>query len=127
MDSAEDVLQLALQVSKASTRTRSGLEDFKAAEALLLKVRPYVRSFDSAEFMNGLANREVCVAMSWSSDYALSHGPGDGRSGVDRPPGLSPCRKEGANQTFSSLLIPEGAPHPQAALSNSSISSSAPR
>jgi putrescine transport system substrate-binding protein len=63
--------------------------------------------------MNGLANKEVCIAMSWSSDYAQSRARA-------RAVGLNvnlafTVPKEGANQTFSSLLIPEGAPHPQAA------------
>jgi putrescine transport system substrate-binding protein len=76
-------------------------------------VRPFVRSFDSAEFMNGLANREVCVAMSWSSDYALSRARARA-VGIDVKLAFT-VPKEGANQTFSSLLIPEGAPHPDAA------------
>jgi len=112
LDSAEDVLQLALKyLGLDPNSTRPG--DFKAAEAMLLKVRPYIRSFDSAEFMNGLANREVCLAMSWSSDYALAMARA-------RAVGVAlnlafTVPREGANQTFSSLLIPEGAPHPQAA------------
>jgi putrescine transport system substrate-binding protein len=112
LDSAEDVLQLALKylgLDPNSTRP----EDFKAAEAMLLRVRPYVRSFDSTEFMNGLANRELCIAMSWSSDYALSIARARA-VGVKVNLAFT-VPKEGANQTFSSLLIPEGAPHPQAA------------
>jgi putrescine transport system substrate-binding protein len=112
LDSAEDVLQLALKylgLDPNSTRR----EDFKAAEELLLKVRPYIRSFDSSEYMNGLANREVCVAMSWSSDYALSVARARA-VGVQLNLAFT-VPKEGANQTFSSLLIPEGAPHPEAA------------
>src|SRR6266478_919076 len=112
LDSAEDVLQLALKylgLDPNSTRR----EDFKAAEAMLLKVRPYVRAFDSSEYMNGLANKEVCIAMSWSSDYALSRARARA-VGVDLNLAFT-VPKEGANQTFSSLLIPEGAPHPQAA------------
>jgi putrescine transport system substrate-binding protein len=88
-------------------------EDFLAAEAMLLKVRPYIRSFDSAEYMNGLANREVCIAMSWSSDYAQSSARA--RAAGVRLNLAFTVPKEGANQTFSSLLIPEGAPHPRAA------------
>jgi putrescine transport system substrate-binding protein len=112
LDSAEDVLQLALKYLGLDPNT-TRVEDFKAAEAMLLKVRPFIRSFDSVEFMNGLANKEVCVAMSWSSDYALS-------TARARAVGVNvnlafTVPKEGANQTFSSLLIPEGAPHPQAA------------
>jgi putrescine transport system substrate-binding protein len=112
LDSAEDVLQLALSylgLDPNSTRP----EDFKAAQTLLLKVRPYIRSFDSTEYMNGLANKEVCVAMSWSSDYAMSRARAKAVGVILNLAFTVP--KEGANQTFSSFLIPEGAPHPQAA------------
>jgi putrescine transport system substrate-binding protein len=112
LDSAEDVIQLALNylhLDPNSTRR----EDFKAAEELLLKVRPYVRSFDSAEYLNGLANNELCLVMSWSSDYAQSHARAKA-AGVDVNLAFT-VPKEGANETFSSLLIPEGAPHPEAA------------
>ena len=112
LDSAEDVLQLALQYLKLDPNT-TRREDFQAAQDLLLKVRPYVRSFDSSEYMNGLANREVCVAMSWSSDYAMARARAKA-VGVDVNLAFT-VPKEGANETFSSLLIPEGAPHPQAA------------
>jgi putrescine transport system substrate-binding protein len=105
-------IQLALNylgLDPNSTRR----EDFKAAEELLLRVRPYIRSFDSSEYLNGLANKELCVAMSWSSDYALSHARAKA-AGVDVNLAFT-VPKEGANETFSSLLIPQGAPHPEAA------------
>jgi len=112
LDSAEDVLQLALRYLGLDPNTTDP-KDFKAAETLLLKVRPYVRSFDSVEYMNDLANQEVCVAMSWSSDYAMSRARAKA-VGIEVNLAFT-VPKEGANQTFSSLLIPEGAPHPDAA------------
>jgi putrescine transport system substrate-binding protein len=112
LDSAEDVLQLALKYLKLDPNS-TRKEDFKAAEDLLVKVRPYIRSFDSVEYMNGLANKEVCIAMSWSSDYAYSRARAKA-VGVDVNLAFT-VPKEGANQTFSSLLIPAGAPHPEAA------------
>ncbi len=112
LDSAEDVLQLALQYLGLDPNSTKPV-DFKAAEAMLMKVRPYVRAFDSAEFMNGLANKEICVAMSWSSDYAQSRARAE-KVGVHLNLAFT-VPKEGANQTFSSLLIPDGAPHPEAA------------
>jgi putrescine transport system substrate-binding protein len=112
LDSAEDTIQLALKYLGLDPNTVKR-EDFKAAEELLLKVRPYIRSFDSSEYLNGLANKEVCVAMSWSSDYAQSHARAKA-AGVDVNLAFT-VPKEGANETFSSLLIPAGAPHPQAA------------
>ena len=112
IDSAEDVLQLALQYLGLDPNSTKP-EDFKAAEAMLLRVRPYIRSFDSVEFMNSLANRELCIAMSWSSDFALAHARAQA-VGVKVNLAFT-VPKEGANQTFSSLLIPDGAPHPDAA------------
>src|ERR1700692_4152898 len=112
LDSATDTLMVALQYLGLDPNTTKR-EDYKAVEDLLLKVRPYVRSFDSVEYLNGLANQEICIAMSWSSDYALSKARA-------RAVGVAvnlafTVPKEGANQNFSSLLIPEGAPHPEAA------------
>jgi putrescine transport system substrate-binding protein len=112
LDSAADTLMLALQYLKLDPNTTKP-EDYKAAENLLLKVRPYIRSFDSAEYLNGLANQEICVAMSWSSDYALSRARARA-VGVNVNLAFT-VPKEGANQNFSSFLIPEGAPHLQAA------------
>jgi putrescine transport system substrate-binding protein len=112
LDSAADTLMLALQYLGLDPNTTKR-EDYKAAEELLLKVRPYVRSFDSSEYLNGLANQEICIAMSWSSDYALSRARARA-VGVNVNLAFT-VPKEGTNQNFTSLLIPEGAPHPEAA------------
>jgi putrescine transport system substrate-binding protein len=80
---------------------------------MLLKVRPYIRSFDSSEYINGLANKELCVAMSWSPDYAISRAR-TRAAGVKVNLAFT-VPKEGANENFASLLIPAGAPHPEAA------------
>src|SRR5271156_710456 len=112
LDSPEDVIQLALKYLGLDPNT-TRREDFKAAEEMLLKVRPYIRSFDSSEYLNGLANKELCVAMSWSPDYALSHARARA-AGVNVNLAFT-VPTEGANETFSSLLIPTGAPHPGAA------------
>jgi putrescine transport system substrate-binding protein len=112
LDSPEDVIGLALRYLKLDPNTTDP-KDFRAAEKLLLAVRPYVRSFDSSEFMNGLANQELCIAMSWSSDYANARARA---SAVGVKVNLKfTVPKEGAMQSFSSLLIPAGAPHPEAA------------
>lgn len=111
-DSAADTLMLAMRYLGLDPNSKKR-EDYKAAEELLMKVRPYIRAFDSAEYLNALANKEICVAMSWSSDYALSRARARA-VGVNVDLAFT-VPKEGANQNFSSLLIPEGAPHPEAA------------
>src|SRR5712672_703159 len=112
LDSAEDVLLLALNYLGIDPNT-TRREDYQAAEAMLMKVRPFVRSFDSVEYINGLANKEVCVAMSYSSDYAQSRARARA-VGVNLNLAFT-VPKEGASENFFSLLIPEGAPHPEAA------------
>lgn len=112
LDSAEDTLLLALQYLGLDPNT-SRREDYKAAEDLLLKVRPYVRSFDSSEYLNGLANQEICIAMSWSSEYALSRSRARA-AGVNVNLAFT-VPKEGANENFVSMLIPIDATHPGAA------------
>src|ERR1700686_5677797 len=71
LDQAEDVLQLALNYLRLDPNSTNP-EDYKGAEKVLLAVRPYIRAFDSSEYMNGLGNKEFCISMSWSGDYAAA-------------------------------------------------------
>ncbi len=112
LDSAEDVLQLALNYLHLDPNS-SRPEDYAAAEKLLLAVRPYIRAFDSTEYMNGLATGDFCISMSWSADYAASRARA-AAAGVDVPLAFT-VPKEGSNFAFDALLIPADAPHPLAA------------
>ena len=110
LDSAEDVLQLALNYLHLDPNTTSAA-DYSQAEKLLLAVRPYVKAFDSSEYMNGLINGEFCISMSWSADYSTSRARALA-AGVDVHLAFT-VPKEGANGTYDALLIPADAPHPQ--------------
>jgi putrescine transport system substrate-binding protein len=112
LDSAEDVLQLALNYLHLDPNTTRP-EDYKRAEKLILAVRPYVRSFDSTEYMNGLAVGEFCISMSWSGDYGTIKARARS-AGIDLPLAFT-IPKEGANSAADALLIPKDAPHPEAA------------
>lgn len=107
LDSPDNVIQLALKYLKLDPNSDRP-EDFKAAEELVLKVRPYISHFDS-DYINALANGEYCIAMAWSSDYAVA---------VDRvrAAGIEPqlaftIPKEGSSSTINAWLIPFDAPH----------------
>jgi putrescine transport system substrate-binding protein len=112
LDSAEDVLQLALNYLHLDPNSARP-EDYAQAERLLLAVRPYVRAFDSSEYMNGLVTGDFCIAMSWSADYSVSRARAKA-AGVDVPLAFT-VPKEGANFAFDALLIPADAPHHLAA------------
>jgi putrescine transport system substrate-binding protein len=112
LDSPSDVLPLALNylhLDPNSTRP----EDYRAAIQLLLKVRPYVRAFDSLAFSSDLLNKELCISMCWSSDAAATRAQAR-EAGVELNLEFT-VPKEGANVTYDALLIPAGAPHPDAA------------
>jgi len=112
LDSAADVLQLALNYLHLDPNTARP-EDYGRAEKLLLAVRPYIRAFDSTEYMNGLANGEFCISMSWSGDYATSRARARA-AGVNVNLAFT-VPKEGANGSYDAWLIPADAPHPLAA------------
>jgi len=112
LDSAEDVLQLALNYLHIDPNTTRP-EDYRKAEELILSVRPYVRAFDSTEYMNGLADREFCISMSWSGDYATIKARARS-AGLEVPLAFT-IPREGANSSADALLIPKDAPHLDAA------------
>jgi putrescine transport system substrate-binding protein len=112
LDSPDDVIQLALVYLHLDPNSRS-VEDLQAAERLILAVRPYIRLFDSNDYIYQLASGELCVAMGWSSDYSIA-------LVRSRAAGLHlnlafTVPKEGSDITYNALLIPVGAPHPRAA------------
>jgi putrescine transport system substrate-binding protein len=112
LDSPEDVLQLALNYLHLDPNTTRE-SDYLKAEKLLLSVRPYIRAFDSAEYMNGLIDGNFCIAMSWSADYSVAEARAHA-AGVHLDLAFTVPR-EGANLTYDAWLIPVGAPHPRAA------------
>jgi putrescine transport system substrate-binding protein len=98
--------KIGLGVDPASER----LEDLAAAEAMLLKVRPYVRYFNSSQYINDLANGETCIAISWSGDVLQARDRArEAGKGIEI--GFA-VPKEGALQSFDMLAIPADAPHP---------------
>jgi len=108
LDSPADMLPLALNylhLDPNSTRA----EDYVVAERLLKSVRPYVRTFDSSAYLNGLANAEQCIGVGWSSDYAVAMARA--RAAGIKVNLAFTVPKEGANRSYSALLIPAGAPH----------------
>ena len=110
LDQPEDVLQLALNYLHLDPNTRNP-DDYRQAEKLLLAVRPYIKAFDSTEYLNGLANGEFCISMSWSGDYATSQARVKAIGTNVQLAFTVP--KEGANASFDAWLIPKDAPHPR--------------
>lgn len=109
LDSPEDVLPLALAyMGKDPTSQKE--EDIIAAADMVMKVRPFIRQFDSQQYLNSLPNGENCISMSWSGDYATASARA-AEAGVDIELAYT-IPKEGTNIWFDGMLIPADAPHP---------------
>jgi putrescine transport system substrate-binding protein len=67
LDSPEDVMSAALKYLGKDPNTRDA-EEIKAAADMLAKVRPSVKKFHSSEYINALANGDICVAIGWAGD-----------------------------------------------------------
>src|SRR3546814_10844944 len=47
------------------------------AEPVLMAVRPYIQKFHSSEYINALANGDICMALGWSGDVLQARARAD--------------------------------------------------
>jgi putrescine transport system substrate-binding protein len=84
------------------------------AEGVLMAVRPYIQKFHSSEYINGLANGDICLALGWSGDALQARDRADEAENGVTIKYVIP--DEGALMWFDQLAIPGDAPHPEEAL-----------
>jgi len=109
LDAPADVLSLARLYLGLELMSEKP-EDLAAAEAVLMKVRPYVRYFDSSKHLNDLASGEICIAIGWSGGILQARDRGAAAAKPVEVVYVLP--KEGAPIWFDMIAIPADAPHP---------------
>src|ERR1700761_8873472 len=67
LDASEDMYAVALNYLGKDPNSHDPA-DYAAAADLMLKVRPYVKKFHSSEYIDALANGDICVAIGYSGD-----------------------------------------------------------
>ena len=71
LDSPSDVLPVVLHyLGKDSSSEKP--EDLEAATDLMLKIRPFIRKFDSSGYINDLANGDACISLGYSTDVVIA-------------------------------------------------------
>jgi putrescine transport system substrate-binding protein len=85
----------------------------KKTESVLAGMRPFVQKFHSSEYINALANGDICVAVGWSGDVLQARDRADEADNGVTVEYIIP--KEGALMWFDQLAIPADAPNPDAA------------
>jgi putrescine transport system substrate-binding protein len=112
LDSPEDVFQSALAYLGKKPDSKDPA-DIQAAGDLLKKIRPFVQKFHSSEYINALANGDICLALGYSGDIFQARDRAlEADNGVDIGYIIP---KEGALMWFDTFVIPSDAPHPDEA------------
>jgi putrescine transport system substrate-binding protein len=108
LDSPSDMISIALKYLGLDPNSHEA-EDFAKAEALFLGVRPYIRKFHSSEYINALANGDICIAVGWSGDVLQAR---DRAAEADQGVTVAyVAPKEGTQMWFDQMAIPSDAPH----------------
>ncbi|MFT6222885.1 MAG: putrescine transport system substrate-binding protein [Paracoccaceae bacterium] len=83
------------------------------AEPVLAAVRPYIQKFHSSEYINALANGDICVAFGWSGDILQAR---DRAAEADNGVEIAyNAPTEGALMWFDQMAVPVDAPNPESA------------
>ncbi len=113
LDSPDDVLPSMLAYLGLDPNSKNPDDLTKAADALK-KVAPYVQKFHSSEYIDALANGDICLAIGYSGDVFQARSRADqAKNGVHIDYTIP---KEGSLMWFDSMAILKDAPHPENAL-----------
>lgn len=112
LDAPAEIVRAALNYLEFDPDSREP-DELAKAEELLTSIRPHVRKFHSSEYINALANGDICVTVGWSGDIFQARDRADeANQGVEI--GYS-IPKEGAQMWFDQMAIPADAQHPEEA------------
>jgi putrescine transport system substrate-binding protein len=88
-------------------------EDLAAADATLAKIRPFIRNINSSEYIEALANGDLCLAVGYNGDVLQARDRArDANKGIEIKYMVP---KEGSILWFDMLGIPKDAPDPESA------------
>jgi putrescine transport system substrate-binding protein len=109
LDAPDEVVGVVLAYLGKDPNSEN-LDDLKAAEDVLMKIRPYIRMIHSSQYIDSLANGDICVAFGWSGDILMAKSRAE-EAGQGVEIKLS-VPKDGTIIWFDMYAIPADAPHP---------------
>jgi putrescine transport system substrate-binding protein len=108
LDASDEMIPAALNYIGENPDSQDP-EVIAKAEAVLAAIRPYVQKFHSSEYINALANGDICLAVGWSGDVLQARDrAAEADSGVVVEYVIP---QEGALMWFDEMAIPADAPH----------------
>ena len=113
LDTPQEIFPAALAYLGKDPLSRD-LKDIDAAAGVVQKIRPSIRKFHSSQYINDLANGDLCVAFGYSGDVIQARSRAEeAKNGVEIKYTIP---KEGAMIWVDMMGIPKDAPHPGNAL-----------
>jgi len=110
LDAPDEILKVALQWMGRDPNSQKE-EDLAAAEEKLMAIRPFIRKIHSSQYIDDLANGELCIAIGWSGDILQARDrANEAGQGVKVAYSIP---KEGTIVWFDMLAIPADAKHPK--------------
>jgi putrescine transport system substrate-binding protein len=109
LDTAQEVFPAALAYLGKNPLSRDP-KDIDAAAEVIQKIRPSIRKFHSSQYINDLANGDLCIAFGFSGDVIQAKTRAEeAKNGIDIKYSIP---KEGAMIWVDMMGIPKDAPHP---------------
>jgi len=110
LDAPDELLKVVLQWMGRDPNSQKE-EDLAAAEEKLMAIRPFIRKIHSSQYIDDLANGELCVSIGWSGDILQARDRAE-EAGQGVKVAYS-IPKEGTIVWFDMLAIPADAKHPK--------------
>lgn len=112
LDSPAEMLRAVYSYMGREPNSQSAA-DLAQAEIVLAKIRPYIRNFSSSEYIEALANGDLCISVGYNGDVMQARDRArEANKGIDIKY-IVP--KEGSILWFDMLAIPKDAPDPDSA------------
>jgi putrescine transport system substrate-binding protein len=112
LDSPAEMLR-AVYSYMGKNPNSQGADDLAQAEAVLIKIRPYIRNFSSSEYIEALANGDLCISVGYNGDVMQARDRSrEANKGIEIKYSVP---KEGSILWFDMLAIPKDAPDPESA------------
>ena len=112
LDTPEELVPAALNYLGLDPDSKDQGDIEKAGE-LLMSIRPHIQKFHSSEYINALANGDICLAVGYSGDVLQARDrAAEADAGVEIEYAIP---DEGALMWFDSFVMPTDAPHADAA------------
>jgi putrescine transport system substrate-binding protein len=112
LDSPAEMLRAVLNYLGKNPNSQDPA-DLAAATQVLTKIRPYIRNINSSEYIEALANGDLCVSVGYNGDVMQARDRAhDANKGIDIKYSIP---KEGTILWFDMLAIPKDAPDPDSA------------